>query len=816
MDRTTLTERLRRAEAEIAANRPEQALAYCQELQTAYPRALRVQRVLGEIYLTLRRPREALAALDRALMGDPEDVRACCARALVHQMHGDNVAALAWYRRACDLRPQDQTLRATYRDLARRLGEPPYRPSRAGLARLYLRGDLFAHAIREWEQLVTESPDMLDAQVGLAETLWLAGHTRAAEERCLRILSNAPSCVKAMLIQMALALADGDMDTARAHLERTLQLDPDMAIAQVVFADALASGDPVMTALLRPIPSNEQPTEAVTGRPAGYAQSGARSGQRNLSRPLVTSAPTTGGPAHNAPPPTGPLSSPLRPDVPVPSQPTEVTRAFKETAFMIWGQDDDNQSPTAAPQPGVAGDAGWGNAPPVLRDLRGVLNDEETKRALNWYNWLQAQGAVTLGAAAASPPPPPPAPPPAAVDRPQSISAPWSEADPARAPGDISAALPSPPLAPPSAPASESHTPAVPGGSPKLTMPIPPQSPVRQTMPLKPAELEQIADETLGDGEPETVPLPLPPADALRTMFAELGGNSGVASGETAENMPETPAGHAASAGMGAGQHVEADASSDDLSASLWPAAANVANSPDVYGHDDTHDAHEAYEAYGDDIAADSAKSAESDESDAQSPEQPWDAEHAPNVEHGDHSAPTLEDLERQFSASGFTLIETHHGLLAEIERAEQSGFTAASQEQPSVTPVTPVIPGAPATPGEPEVPEQDAGEPAPTETIPSGPNPKDYPARLAHARQRRTEGQLDDALNEYRAIIKNAPDLLPEVLSDLNASLEELPDHPNLHSVLGDALVSQGQYEQALEAYNRATALAQARSDQS
>jgi hypothetical protein len=47
MERTTLTERLRRVEAEIAAGRPEQALAYCQDLQAVYPRALRVQRVLG-------------------------------------------------------------------------------------------------------------------------------------------------------------------------------------------------------------------------------------------------------------------------------------------------------------------------------------------------------------------------------------------------------------------------------------------------------------------------------------------------------------------------------------------------------------------------------------------------------------------------------------------------------------------------------------------------------------------------------------------------------------------------------------------------
>ena len=97
-----------------------------------------------------------------------------------------------------------------------------------------------------------------------------------------------------------------------------------------------------------------------------------------------------------------------------------------------------------------------------------------------------------------------------------------------------------------------------------------------------------------------------------------------------------------------------------------------------------------------------------------------------------------------------------------------------------------------------------------------SGPDPRDYPARLTRARERRDGGQLDEALNEYRAIIKNAPDLLPDVLNDLYASLAELPDHPNLHSVLGDALVCQGEYEKALESYNKAMELAQARSGQS
>ncbi|MBF6591734.1 MAG: tetratricopeptide repeat protein, partial [Ktedonobacterales bacterium] len=140
--RTALSEDLRRVEAQIAAGHPDLALALCQEVQSHYPRALAVHRVLGEVYLALRKPREALGALDRALDGDPEDARACCARAIVHQMHGDSLAALAWYRRACDIRPDDTVLRSTYAELAAHLGQPPYSPTPVGLARLYLRGGL--------------------------------------------------------------------------------------------------------------------------------------------------------------------------------------------------------------------------------------------------------------------------------------------------------------------------------------------------------------------------------------------------------------------------------------------------------------------------------------------------------------------------------------------------------------------------------------------------------------------------------------------------------------------------------------------------
>ncbi|MGH2486260.1 MAG: tetratricopeptide repeat protein, partial [Ktedonobacterales bacterium] len=250
MGRTALRDSLRGAEAEIAAGHPEQALARVQEVQARFPRALPVQRVLGEVYLALRKSREALGSLDRALAGNPEDARACCARSIVNQIQGDTLAALAWYRRACDISPDDTMLRAAYRELAANLGQPPYAPSRLGLARLYLRGDLFAHAIREFETLAAEQPDALEAQVGLVESLWRADQFGAATEWCRRLLANAPSCVKALLILAAIEHDAGHADEAQRLLRRAGELDPDQQIAQTLFADRLDAGDRALRTLL--------------------------------------------------------------------------------------------------------------------------------------------------------------------------------------------------------------------------------------------------------------------------------------------------------------------------------------------------------------------------------------------------------------------------------------------------------------------------------------------------------------------------------------------------------------------------------------
>lgn len=424
MAQMTLGESLRAIEAEIAAGRATEALTQCQEAQTQYPRALSVQRVLGEIYLSLRKPREALAALERVLAGDPEDARALCARALVYQMHGDSSAALQWYRRACDVRPEDQVLRSTYSELAGRLGQPAYQPTRIGLARLYLRDDLYAHALREWESLAHETPDLLETQVGLVETLWRMERPAEAQALCERILTNAPTCLKALLVLAAIQYDAGHDEEALRLALRARDLDPELRIGHAMFSDRLAAGDMGLRALLN-------------GEQAERAQ---------RSRPLVNSRPLAGSSgrapsqvaAHVA---ARPLSS-LDLGVTVPE---EFQGLFSETEFMLWGPDDETRSrlatqaleatdkyprvklppkqpapqpapPVAAPPSAAAPPVAAAPAPaerprefvpPALIEHGIPLQDAEARDAIGWVNWLQSQGAQQQSAqpqAQASPP----------------------------------------------------------------------------------------------------------------------------------------------------------------------------------------------------------------------------------------------------------------------------------------------------------------------------------------------------------------------------------------------------------------------------
>lgn len=208
----------------------------------------------------------------------------------------------------------------------------------------------------------------------------------------------------------------------------------------------------------------------------------------------------------------------------------------------------------------------------------------------------------------------------------------------------------------------------------------------------------------------------------------------------------------------------------------------------------------------------------------------------------------TIEEMERQGAAAGFTPFMLQPGALAAIAgggapedgdgwlETRASDALAAPHEAPMAAFAAAPDPygygdqgaGREAPPSEPplDLPPEPPLEPslefppepqhAPlasslAESQPSGPDPHDYAAQLQQARGHRDSGAIDEAIVEYRTVVRNAPELLSDVLADVEGCLTERPEHPELHRLLGDARIRQGDYLGALESYNRAVALTQA-----
>jgi hypothetical protein len=79
---------------------------------------------------------------------------------------------------------------------------------------------------------------------------------------------------------------------------------------------------------------------------------------------------------------------------------------------------------------------------------------------------------------------------------------------------------------------------------------------------------------------------------------------------------------------------------------------------------------------------------------------------------------------------------------------------------------------------------------------------------RLLRGYQFQLAGDYDEAMQEYRIIIRSTSELLGEVISNVRALLKLAPKYSAGYRVLGDAYMRQGEYLQAMEAYNKALSM--------
>ncbi|MBV9712632.1 MAG: tetratricopeptide repeat protein [Ktedonobacteraceae bacterium] len=280
MAQITLRDYLQETEDAIRDDRIDDAFTHCRNILAHFPESLEAQRLLGEAYLAQGQLEEAQQSFDWILTNDPENIVAYCNRALISERALDYDTALDCYQQAYELSHGNSQIRQEFNRLSSETQQPGFMFSRAGLARLYMRGDLLTQAIQEWEAVLATSPDRLDARTGLLETYWREAHYDRVEQLATQILQDVPGCLKPLLL-LAYVASTTNMIQAQELLKRAEGLDPDLLMAQELFSDFMARqpAEPFLQLL------KKAPASLDTSLPPSLTTSGS-----NLQAPLTQSS----------------------------------------------------------------------------------------------------------------------------------------------------------------------------------------------------------------------------------------------------------------------------------------------------------------------------------------------------------------------------------------------------------------------------------------------------------------------------------------------------------------------------------------------
>jgi tetratricopeptide (TPR) repeat protein len=217
-----------------------EALAHTRHILHQHPHYIGAYYLLGKTMLEADQPELAIDMFQRALNADPEHLMARIGLTMAHQRL-DNLNAAIWnLERAVELNPGDADLVDELRQLyGQRDGLEPERIplNRAGLARLYMRGNRPGRAVEELRALLAENPQRLDLRLALVEAYWRDDQIVQAADTCQTLLDDARYCLKANLLLGALWI-DSGQEEGQTYLDRAQEIDLENTLAGEMFGAA--------------------------------------------------------------------------------------------------------------------------------------------------------------------------------------------------------------------------------------------------------------------------------------------------------------------------------------------------------------------------------------------------------------------------------------------------------------------------------------------------------------------------------------------------------------------------------------------------
>ena len=227
-----------RAHRYLAQGEYDKAKAVCEHILQYYPQDLGTFQLLGQIYLERKQSRKAREYFQQVLEIDPENVSAHWGMGIAFEDEKNLEAAVAELERALEIKPDLPDLRNHLLRLYTQLyGESraQLRLNRAGLGRLYVKGEMLDKAIDEFREVLKAEPDRVDVQLSLIEALWRSGDVDGAAQICEEVLQRLPNALKANLILGYARLTAGRQEEGEQLWRRAAACDPNNTMARAIF-----------------------------------------------------------------------------------------------------------------------------------------------------------------------------------------------------------------------------------------------------------------------------------------------------------------------------------------------------------------------------------------------------------------------------------------------------------------------------------------------------------------------------------------------------------------------------------------------------
>jgi len=207
----------------------DQALFHCRGLLEAFPKNFRSYQLTTRALLDSGSLEDADVGFDILLQIDPDDFVAHIGKSKVAESNNRLEEAVSHMKRAFELQPANEGLQEEVKRLLEKkdtVAPNKLMLTRGALIKMYMRGKLYEQATSEIKIGLTESPNRIDYQLALAESLMQTGKTIQAVEICVEIIKHLPYCLKANEIIYQVTMGKNHVDENDIYFSRLIELDP--------------------------------------------------------------------------------------------------------------------------------------------------------------------------------------------------------------------------------------------------------------------------------------------------------------------------------------------------------------------------------------------------------------------------------------------------------------------------------------------------------------------------------------------------------------------------------------------------------------